>query len=106
MAIVLPQGRPAIDVVEGSYERPEEPWAHLDDPEPRAHIEAAIAAVGRLEPGEQSDVPFLGTAFAVGPDLIVSFSAGLAHRAAVVDFGHEVVPVESVRVEIEEVLYV
>ena len=106
MAIVLPQGRPAIDVVQGSYAAPEEPWAHLNDPEPRAHIEAAIAAVGRLEPGEGSDVPFLGTAFAVGPDLILSFSAGLAQRAAVVDFGHELVPVESLRVEIEEILYV
>jgi endonuclease G len=71
MAIVLPDGRPAIDIVDGGFETPEKPWAHLGDPEIRPRLEAAIRAVGRLE-SDDPDLPFLATAFAVGPDLAIT----------------------------------
>jgi Trypsin-like peptidase domain len=115
MAIVLPQGRPAIDIADGSYERPDEPWAHLGDTEPRARLEASIGAVGRLEGAEGSRLPFLGTAFAVGPDLVLSLTFGMLTREEdavsgrelpVLDFGHELLPRKSLRVDIEDVLYV
>jgi hypothetical protein len=104
LAIVLPSGRPAIDILDGRYERPEDPWAHLGDPEPRTRLEAAIAAVGRLESGEGSSVPFLGTAFAVGGDLLLGFTGGSA--PAVIDFRRELGSAESVLAEIDEVVYV
>jgi hypothetical protein len=103
LAIVLPSGRPAIDIVDGRYERPEEPWAHLGDPEPRARLEKAIAAVGRLESGEGSSVPFLGTAFAVGPDLLLCYTGPAAPAA--IDFRRELGSAESVLAEIDKVVY-
>jgi hypothetical protein len=73
MAIILLDLRPAIDIVDGSFETPGEPWAHLGDPDIRPRVEAAIRAVGRLE-SDSSDYPFLGTAFAVGPDLALTWA--------------------------------
>ena len=110
MAIVLPQGRPAIDIVDGGYDRPDAPWAHLGDPGPRARLEAAIGAVGRLEQAQPSSTPFMGTAFAVASDRVLTFRADLSHSdepsPMVVDFGQELGSTEPVRVEIEDVLYV
>ena len=47
----------------------------------RARLEPAIAAVGRLESTDEKQLPFLGTAFAVGPDLIVTTIAERATDA-------------------------
>jgi Trypsin-like peptidase domain len=106
MAIVLPQGRPALDVTDGTYERPEEPWARLGDPGPRQRLEPAIAAVGRLSFSSGPDVGLWGTVFAVGPDLLMSCTAGPGGgSSAVVDFGHGAAPGESMRVEVEELVY-
>ena len=118
MSIVLPHGRPAIDVVRGSYDPPEAPWSHLGDPEPRARLQAAIASVGRVDYVGHPTMSWGGTAFVVGPGLLMTQSLGLilqrdgegyafnAGQSAVVDFGHERWPSESLRVGIEEVIYV
>ena len=45
MAIILAHGRPAIEIVQDGFTRPEDPWAHLGDPDPRAVLQAAISAV-------------------------------------------------------------
>jgi Trypsin-like peptidase domain len=107
MAIVLPQGRPAIDVIDGTFERPEEPWAHLGDPAVRARLERAIAAVGRVRFSPDPDSAIWGTAFVVGPNLVLS-SAGQpgADISGVVDFRHELRPGDSVSVELREAVYV
>lgn len=97
MAVVLLHGRPAIDIIQGSFSRPEEPWAHLGDAGPRAALQKVIPGVGRY-------------AFVAGPGLLltmffddmVRLRDGEGHF---VDFGHEVIPTEPVRVPIDEVLY-
>ena len=118
MAIILPHGRPAIDIVKGSYERPDEPWGGLGDPEPRAQLEVAISAVDRVDFIGHPSMSWGGTAFAVGPDLLLTMSLGPLLRvggklyefndgqSAYVDFGHDPDSVQSLRVEIEEVIYV
>jgi Trypsin-like peptidase domain len=115
MAIVLPHGRPAIDIVKGSYATPTDEWAHLGDPEPRARLEAAIASVGRVDYIGHPFITFDGSAFVVGKNLLLipyidtlqrngnpyTFKPG---QSAAVDFGHEREPTDSLRVQIEEVI--
>jgi hypothetical protein len=74
MAIVLFDSRPAIPVVDGSFETPDAQWEHLGDPEIRQLLEHAIPAVGQVT-AEGSSLPFLGTAFAVGPGLALTMGA-------------------------------
>lgn len=71
MAIVLFDARPAIQVVDGTFQTPQAPWAELGNPEVRPLLEKAVTSVGRLE-SDESQFPFLGTAFAVGLDLAVT----------------------------------
>ena len=117
MAIVLPHGRPAIDIEKGSYARPENEWAYLGDPDPRARLEAAIAAVGRVDYVGHPHLQWDGTAFVVGKDLLMTpfletmqlngdryaFKPG---QSGVVDFGHERRAAKSLRVRLEEVVEV
>ena len=104
MAIVLPKSRPAIDIIQGGFTPPEEPSAHLGGARPRAVLQAAIPSVGRY-------------AFVVGPNLLLTmfleknkigayyWDRDESSEDLFVDFGHEVIPAEPVRVRIEEVLY-
>lgn len=111
MAIILPHGRPAIDVLAGSYSAPGEPWGHLDSPVVRGRLEPAIGAVGRIQLADDDRRGFFGTAFVVGPNLLLSMSFGDPRSTAagarmVVDFGHELLPAASVRVDVTEVVRV
>ncbi len=117
MAIILPESRPAIDVVQDGYTRPEPPWEHLGDPEIREVLQSALPSVGRLELLNHPTYTFVATAFVVGRDLLLTEAAasqlfagetapdGEPIRAAV-DFGRESVPRESIWAEIEEVVRV
>ena len=71
-AIVLPEGRPVVDVVNGTYTKPEDPWGHLDGAPFRARIEAAIPAIGRVEIPEHPSLPYAGTGFVVGDGLLMT----------------------------------
>jgi S1-C subfamily serine protease len=120
MSIILPLDRPAIDIVSGSYGQIGEPWSLLNEPANKTRLEAAIAAVGRVDFVGHPHIKWGGTAFVVGPDLIMtsllssllleqhdgsySFIAG---RSAFVDFGHERNATgDSPRILLEEVVYV
>ncbi len=115
MAIVLPHGRPAIDIVKGSYATPSDEWAHLGEPEPRARIEAAIASVGRVDYIGHPYISFDGSGFVVGKNLLMmpyldTLRGGGDFRfkpdqSAAIDFGHEREATDSLRVQIEEVIY-
>lgn len=71
-AIVLPKERPVVDVVGGTFETPDEPFAHLGQHEAREVIGRALRSVGRVElPGHPS-LPFGGTAFVVGEGLLMT----------------------------------
>jgi pimeloyl-ACP methyl ester carboxylesterase len=105
-AIVLPNQRPVIDVVADSFTPPMGPWeASLQ--EHRARLEAAIRVTGRVELVNHPSLPYGGTAFLIGPDLLLtsrhvaeSFLAGVGTRdlnfypgrSAFVDLRQEVLP--------------
>jgi endonuclease G len=103
-AIILPQERPVVDVLNGSYARPAAPFEHLGDPEARATIEAAIGSIGRIELPDHPSLPYGGTGFVVGDGLLMTnrhvaelFAAGVGReelsfrpeRRAEIDFLRE-----------------
>lgn len=75
-ALIIPDKRPVIDLVTGNtFRRPSSRrWRFLyEDQEIRKRIEAAAAAVGRVElEGDASLAPYLGTGFMVGPNLLLT----------------------------------
>jgi endonuclease G len=71
-AIVLPKERPVVDVVGGTYDPPEPPFAHLGEPGPRAIIEKAIPSIGRIELPDHPSLPYGGTGFVVGDGLLMT----------------------------------
>ena len=106
-AIVLKRNRPVINIVGDTFSQPPTPWAHLSNADNKANLTAAIPSIGRIELPNHPKIPFGGTGFIVGPNLIMTnrhvaeiFSTGsgirqLAFRSnltAAVDFRREVIP--------------
>ena len=92
-------------------------WAHLGNPDIRRRLEVAIRAVGRLDVVGDPTMNWLGTAFVVGPNILITGSLSLLKRegekltfpsgvSLSVDFGHELLPDSSLRIQVEEVVYV
>jgi endonuclease I len=71
-AIILPRGRPVLDIVNGIYTTPQDPWTHLDRSEFRRTIEAAISSIGRVEIPNHPSLPYAGTGFVVGDELLMT----------------------------------
>jgi hypothetical protein len=69
-AIVLLEGRPAILVQHQDFPSQEGDWAVLDGH--RAAIRESIAHVGRVEVSGHASLDWVGTAFLVGPDAIMT----------------------------------
>ncbi len=120
-AIILPQGRPVIDIENDAFQDPPSPWTHLGAGDTRTRIEAAIPSIGRIELPEHPSLPFGGTGFVVGTDLIMTnrhvaeiFASGLGLRnlqfrpgqTAGVDFRREATDSESVYLEVREVVMI
>ena len=83
-AIVLPRERPVVFIEENTFKTPESPWTHFVEPANRTNIERAIRSIGRVELPDNVSIPFGGTAFVVGPRLLMTnrhvaelFAAGL-----------------------------
>jgi endonuclease G, mitochondrial len=87
-AIIIPDKRPAIDVQDGDYAVTHELWRHFgEDAAIKQRLRDAIASVGRVELPEHPTLPYGGTAFVVGPDLMMTnrhvaeiFSSGIGIR--------------------------
>jgi endonuclease G len=103
-AIILPNERPVVDVVGGSYATPPAPFEHLGEKAARATIEAALKAIGRVELPGHPQIPYGGTGFVVGDGLLMTnrhvaelFASGLGRdelsfipgQSAAVDFLRE-----------------
>lgn len=103
-AIILPQERPVVDVVGGTFDAPGPPFDDLATGQTRANVEAAIPAVGRIDLPDQPSLPYGGTGFVVGDGLLMTnrhvaqlFGTGLGReqlsfingQSAKVDFLHE-----------------
>jgi endonuclease G, mitochondrial len=71
-AIVLPNERPVVDIVGGTYDRPPAPFQALGDAPARTTIEAVIGAVGRVEIPDHPSRPYAGTGFVVGDRLLMT----------------------------------
>lgn len=86
-AIILPDLRPAVDIVDGKFNVTHEVWQPVfAKAEVRQRVERAIPSIGRIElPG--SKYPYGGTGFVVGDGLIMTnrhvaqiFASGLGDR--------------------------
>jgi DNA/RNA endonuclease G (NUC1) len=120
-AIVLPNERPVVDVVDGTFARPPVPFEHLGDDSPKQLIERLIPSIGRIELPDHPSLPYGGTGFVVGDGLLMTnrhvaeiFALGLGWeelsfrpgQSAAIDFLRERGRAESLRFEIVEVLLV
>lgn len=71
-AIILPRERPVVDIKNDSYAKPGSPWEHLAKSPVKTKITPNIRSIGRIElPGHPS-IPFGGTGFVVGDNLIMT----------------------------------
>src|SRR5262249_17024196 len=66
-AIVLPQFRPVVNIVNNTFAPPPAPWGHLAGLVPKRRIDQAIRSVARIEiPRHPRLIPYAGTGFIVG----------------------------------------
>ncbi len=84
-AIIIPDKRPAIDVrKDGTFVTDHPLWIHLNSGGARGKIDAALPSVGRIELPDHPSLPYGGTGFVVGDNLLMTnrhvaeiFSEGL-----------------------------
>ena len=87
-AIILPDLRPAIDIVDNTFTVTHPLWRRLsEDAAIRARIEAVIPSIGRIELPGNDKYPYGGTGFLVGNGLLMTnrhvaeiFARGLGDR--------------------------
>lgn len=119
-AIIIPDKRPAAFIRNGTYTISHKLWQHLEKPEFRKCIEAAIPSIGRVELPDNPSIPFGGTGFIVGDGLMMTnrhvanlFASGLGTRvqfkpdeSAAIDFKREYGSEDSLAVRVEKVLMI
>lgn len=96
-ALIIPDLRPAIDIVDGKFNSTHRLWTHLtSDAAVRGRIEAAIPSVGRIELPGNPQYPYGGTGFVVGDGLLMTnrhvagiFATGLGDRNLAFKAGHK-----------------
>ncbi|MEM9643459.1 MAG: trypsin-like peptidase domain-containing protein [Planctomycetota bacterium] len=71
-AIVHKRFRPAVFVQENSFRSMPDPWTHLGNGPNRKVIENAIPAIGRVELPDHPSLPYGGTGFLVGENLVMT----------------------------------
>jgi endonuclease G len=71
-AIILPKERPVVFVQNNSYRAPERPWQHYSRSDIKDRMDRAILSIGRVELPSNLSIPYGGTAFVVGMDLLMT----------------------------------
>jgi len=72
-AIILPRERPVVFVRGASYDRLTHPqWLHLNDAPVKNRIGPLLRSVARIEVPSAPWIPYGGTGFVVGPDLLMT----------------------------------
>ncbi|RDJ10105.1 hypothetical protein B5K05_13295 [Rhizobium phaseoli] len=87
-AIIIPDKRPAIDIVGGDFQVDHPLWTQFSsDPLLHGNIKKALPSVGRIELSNHPTSPYGGTGFVVGKDLLMTnrhvaeiFSVGLGYN--------------------------
>lgn len=89
-AIIIPDRRPVVSILNDDYSVVEKDWAHLNEAPFRAAILPCIPAIGRLDVPDHPRIPYAGTAFVVAPDLLMTnrhvaelFVSGLGRQGLV-----------------------
>jgi pimeloyl-ACP methyl ester carboxylesterase len=118
-AIILPMYRPVIDVIGDTFEDPGPRWAALYAN--KGKIEDAIRAIGRVEIPNHPFLPYAGTGFIVGPDLLLTnrhvaelFVGGLGlrnltflpGRTGTVNLRREILPSTGIALQVERALMI
>lgn len=117
-AIVMPMERPVVDVVSEDFQAPPPPWQHLGQGVEHDKLCGVIPSVGRIELPEHPYLPYGGTGFVVGDDLIMTnrhvaelFAEGVGVQGVLfrtgaragIDFMQEIGSEDSRYLEIREV---
>jgi Lipase (class 3)/Trypsin-like peptidase domain len=121
-AIVMPYHRPVIDIVDDQMkvDQLSTKWAHLAVDGLKSRIEACLLSVGRIEVPSLPSLPYAGTGFIVGHDVLMTnrhvaaiFAAGVGRSlkfqtilGASVDFYRENGRTSSEILTVEEVLMI
>jgi endonuclease G len=72
-AIIIPDKRPAIDIVDGDFTIDHELWRHFDtDTAIHAVLRKVIPSIGRIELPDHPSMPYGGTGFVVGDGLLMT----------------------------------
>src|SRR5260221_4432272 len=72
-AIIIPDKRPAIDIINGDYTVSHKDWLHFNNDVPiKTNIRKAIPSIGRVELPQHPTLPYGGTGFVVGDGLLMT----------------------------------
>jgi endonuclease G len=71
-AIVLPKNRPVALIQKGEYAQLGEPWTKLNAPGVRSRLTPLLRSIGRVEVPNDPSLPYGGTGFVVGKDLLMT----------------------------------
>lgn len=71
-AIVMPTNRPVVFVRGDSYDNVEVPWTFLNEESVRARIKPLLPLIGRVEVPNSPLLPYAGTGFVVGHNLLMT----------------------------------
>jgi hypothetical protein len=117
----LKRNRPVINVIGDSFSDPPSPWQHLGQTDIKRRLTDVIPSVGRIELPNHWLIPYAGTGFVVGSNLLMTnrhvaeiFSTGLGTRrlefrsglAASVDFKREILPSPPVLLDVRRVVMI
>jgi len=71
-AVILPDQRPALDIVQGDYHSSHPLWLDLNTAEIRGRLQPLFPAIGRVDVPGHPSMLHAGTGFVVGPDLLMT----------------------------------
>jgi endonuclease G len=87
-AIIDEDLRPAFDVVNGDFRADHPRWMHLQEPARKQMIQRCLPSIGRVELPGHPTMPYGGTGFVVGDDLLMTnrhvaevFASGVGTRS-------------------------
>jgi len=71
-AIIHTKFRPALFIIQDTFQAPPNPWTHLGETAARQNIESAAPLIGRIELPPEIGILYGGTGFVVGPGLLMT----------------------------------
>ncbi len=120
-AIIIPDKRPAIDIVGGDFEVHHDLWLHWNEAKVKEPLKRVIRSVGRVELPGHPRLPYGGTGFVVGDGLLMTnrhvaeiFALGLGlrnlafipGRKAAIDFLRERERAESINLGVRDIVMI